>query len=369
MLDLAVVGGGPVGLVAALAARRRGLAVAVVEPRPAPIDKACGEGLMPTGLAALRRLGVDPEGLPIRGIRYRDDRGHEARAVLPTPGRGVRRTTLHAALTAAAAQAGIPVHPWAAAPAVQVADRVILRPGRGSTRAPCTPGCEADTAAGGGPDGDELHARYVIAADGLHSPQRRALGLDVPSPAWARRGLRRHYRLAPWGEDVEVHWGDPGEAYVTPVAPGLVGVAVLTARVGSFEQHLTGFPALADRLAVAEPDDRVLGAGPFARRSRARVAGRVLLVGDAAGYVDALTGEGLALGFAQAEAAVAAVAADRPSRYERAWWQVSLPANLPTAALVAVTRVPGLRRHVVTAATRAPRVFTSAVAHVSAAGS
>lgn len=352
-LDLVVVGGGPVGLVTALEARRLGLGVAVVEPRPSPVDKACGEGIMPAGLAALRRLGVDPDGMPLRGIRYLDGRGREARAALPVAGRGVRRTTLHAALAAAVAEAGVPVHPWSAGPVAEDDDTVLVRPER-----------DADA-----PPGEVLRARYVVAADGLHSPQRRASGLDVPSPPGARRGLRRHHRIAPWSEDVEVHWGERGEAYVTPVAPDLVGVAILTDEVGPFEEHLAGFPALAARLADAEADDKVLGAGPFARRSRRRVAGRVLLVGDAAGYVDALTGEGLSLGFAQARAAVEAVAADRPGAYERAWWRVSARANVPTAALVAATRSPVVRRRIVAAAARAPRLFTAAVTHVSAAGS
>lgn len=119
---------------------------------------------------------------------------------------------------------------------------------------------------------------------------------------------------------------------MTPVAPGLVGVAALTARVGSFDDHLTGFPALLDRLAGAEPDGRVLGAGPFARGSRRRTAERVLLVGDASGYVDALTGEGLSVGFTQAVAAVDAVAAGRPCEYERAWRRLAVRTATWTAS-------------------------------------
>jgi flavin-dependent dehydrogenase len=68
--DLLVVGGGPGGLATALHARRHGLSVIVAEPRPDPIDKACGEGLMPGGLAELASLGVDPAGMPFRGIAY-----------------------------------------------------------------------------------------------------------------------------------------------------------------------------------------------------------------------------------------------------------------------------------------------------------
>lgn len=202
----------------------------------------------------------------------------------------------------------------------------------------------------------------------LHSLQRRALGLDVPPRGAERRGLRRHYTLTPWSEDVEVWWGPRSEAYVTPVAPRTVGVAVLTADVGTFDEHLADFPELAARLAEGTPASAVRGAGPFGRRSRRRVAGRVLLVGDAAGYVDALTGEGLSLGFAQARAAVGALARDRPGEYERAWRRLSWPADLPTAVLVRAGRVAALRRRIVRAAAAAPTLFDAAVSAVALTG-
>src|SRR5581483_1661760 len=100
--DLLVVGGGPGGLATALHARRQGLSVIVAEPRDTPVDKACGEGLMPGGLAELASLGVDPVGLPLRGIAYlREHRRAEA-DFRNGPGRGVRRTTLHATLASRA---------------------------------------------------------------------------------------------------------------------------------------------------------------------------------------------------------------------------------------------------------------------------
>jgi flavin-dependent dehydrogenase len=106
---------------------------------------------------------------------------------------------------------------------------------------------------------------------------------------------------------------------------------------------------------------RVRGAGPLRQRARQRVAGRVLLVGDAAGYVDALTGEGIALGLAQARAAVAAVAAGRPQAYEAAWRRLGWRSQLLTQALLTTTRHRAVRARVVPAAAALPRVFGAAV--------
>jgi flavin-dependent dehydrogenase len=248
------------------------------------------------------------------------------------PGRGVRRTVLHAALRDAVADAGVPVHHRTAGRVVPHADRVEV---------------------------DDATASYVVAADGLHSPVRRALGLDSRPHTTPRYGLRAHFPVAPWTSYVEVHWSPGAEAYVTPVARDLVGVAVLTPVRGSFPEHLSRFPALRERL--GEPVGEVLGAGPLRQRARSRVAGRVLLVGDAGGYVDALTGEGVALAVAQARAAVAAIIDRQPDRYERDWHDVTRRYRWLTAGLLGATRVPPVRRALVPAAERLPRVFAAAV--------
>src|SRR6478609_9777957 len=111
MIDLPVAGAGPAGLATALFAARAGLDVTVVDPRCAgldqPIDKACGEGLMPGAVAALAELGVDPPGRAFRGIGYLAGR-HRAEALFRVgAGRGVRRTDLQSTLLSAAAAAGI----------------------------------------------------------------------------------------------------------------------------------------------------------------------------------------------------------------------------------------------------------------------
>ena len=132
-----------------------------------------------------------------------------------------------------------------------------------------------------------IRSRWLVAADGLHSPTRQALGLDRPVSAPPRYGLRRHYRVAPWSDVVEVHWSTEAEAYITPVAPDVVGVALLGPRGTGFERVLRGFPEVLRRLDGAPPVSPVRGAGPLRRTAARRVHGRVLLVGDASGYVDA----------------------------------------------------------------------------------
>ncbi|MEU1532930.1 NAD(P)/FAD-dependent oxidoreductase [Streptomyces fagopyri] len=333
MIDVLVGGGGPAGLAAAIHAALAGLEAVVVEPRTAPVDKACGEGVMPGGVAALRALGVEVTGRELRGIRYLDG---DARAEATFRGRGglgIRRTTLHSALHRRALGLGVRILPGKVGEVRQSADRV--------------------TAAG-------VTARWLIAADGLHSPVRRALGLELPGRPNGRYGLRRHFHVAPWTDFVEVHWSRYGEAYVTPVGDDLVGVAVLSRGRRRYEDHLAGFPALTASLRGPGATE-VRGAGPLSQAVRRRVAGRVLLVGDAAGYLDALTGEGIALGLAGAGAAVRCLAAGRPDAYERAWVRLTRRHRLLTGALLAAGRRPGTARFIVPAASRMPRVFSAAI--------
>ena len=333
--DVLVVGGGPIGLGAAIHARLAGLSAIVVEPRTDPVDKACGEGLMPPAVAALTGLGVQPAGRAYRGIRYVDgDRAVEAE-FRSGPGLGVRRTTLHTALTRRAEQLGVQ----------RVTGRVTSL-----------------TQDASGVTAGELRARWLLAADGLHSPLRRSLGLDRPVvPGRGRYGLRRHYRLAPWADVVEVHWSPRAEAYVTPVADDLVGVAFLFRGSARYEELLAWFPALARRIGAAEPVTPVMGAGPLRQRAASPRSGRVLLVGDAAGYLDALTGEGVAIGLASAREAVAAAAAGRPEAYEAGWRRVTRRYRTLTGGLLWVSDRPVLRRHLVPAAGRLPRVYAAAV--------
>jgi flavin-dependent dehydrogenase len=326
--DLLVVGGGPGGLATALHARSHGLSVIVAEPRTIPIDKACGEGLMPGGLAELASLGIDPPGLPFRGIAYLSENRRAEARFRASPGRGVRRTTLHAALAARAKE--------------QDTEWISTRVTRVDQDA------AGVTAAG-------VRAKWLVAADGLHSSVRRAIGINAVAGNPRRYGVRWHFAVPAWSEFVEVYWSPWGEAYVTPVEPELVGVAILSRH----RPELDWFPRLAAHLQGNPGQPR--GCGPLRQVVSRRVAGRVLLVGDAAGYEDALTGEGISLAVKQARAAVAAIIDDAPTSYEAAWRRITRDYRLLTRSLVLAT-TPGLGRHaVVPAAGLLPAVFRGAV--------
>ena len=115
-----------------------------------------------------------------------------------------------------------------------------------------------------------FEARYLAAADGLHSPIRKAMGLSAATTGARRWGIRRHYEIAPWTNSVEVHWSRNAEAYVTPVADDCVGIAILSAGRGGFDRHFESFGELRDRVAGhAHGQDRAAG-----RCGRTFVAGR-----------------------------------------------------------------------------------------------
>jgi len=333
VIDLLVVGGGPAGLVTALHAARAGLSVTVVERRRPPIDKACGEGMMPYTVEQLGKLGITPPGKPFRGITYLDSKRSVDAPFRAGHGLGVRRTALHSTLLDAASAAGV--------------DLVTANVGSISQ--------DADSVQCAG-----FRARYLAAADGLHSPIRRSLGLARPSRGSRRWGLRRHIATAPWSERVEVYWGDGAEAYVTPVADDCVGIAILTARQGSFESRLAEFGALSERV-NGHPHGPERAAGPLRQRVSDRTAGRVMLVGDAAGYVDALTGEGLGLAFGGAELLVNCVLADRPGDYDRQWRKMTRRYRLLTAGLLHAVEFGPTRSGIMPAAAALPSAFTKIV--------
>ncbi len=339
MIDLLVAGGGPAGLATAINAALAGLAAVVVEPRTGSIDKACGEGLMPDAVSRLRRIGVEPEGVDFTGIRYvAGERVAQARFT-SGPGRGVRRTALHEAMRQRAHDLGVGFVVGRVADIVQDADSV--------------------EAAG-------IRSRYLVGADGLLSSVRRSVGLSLATAGRQRYGIRQHFGVSPWSDLVEVHWLPDVEVYVTPVAPDVVGVAVLGAAPLHLDAALAALPELSSHLGAGPRASIPRGAGPLRQRARARCTGRVLLVGDAGGYVDALTGEGLRIAFAEAEAAVSAILRDDPSAYEVDWQRITRSYRWLTSSLLWASSRRPLRPMIVPAARSLPFVFSRIVDRLAA---
>ncbi len=355
MAHVAIAGGGPAGLAAAIEIRRRGLDVTVFERRRGPLDKPCGEGLMPSAVRALERLGAfervpAAQRAPFRGIRYVREDGLVAEGRFRSgPGYGIRRTALSLALRAAAELAG-----------ARLVDGVAVRGARNLERS-----VEVTLS------GETLECDFLVAADGLLSPLRRSLGLEREARKGSRRfGLRRHFvgvRVDDW---VEVHWADGVEAYLTPVGSNELGVAFLWSEGGrlrpGFESFLAGFPAVARRLHGGRPSSPVLGVGSMARRARA-AQGRIALVGDAAGYVDALAGEGLGIAFRSAallgEELPAWLAGDpaAPARYARRRAAMARRHGLATEALLWLADRPAVRRRAIGALAAFPACFDAAL--------
>jgi flavin-dependent dehydrogenase len=283
--DAFVIGGGPAGLAAAIALRTRGLTVTVADGRTLPLDKPCGEGLLPQGTDALRSLGVEAgrlEGVPLRGVRFFGEGVAVGSRFNGREGRGIRRTVLHRALAERAEACGVRVN-WG------------------------TPVANFS----------EVRAGWVIGADGIRSRVRGWAGLDASGRDTARFGFQRHYQVQPWSDEVEVYWTSRGQVYVTPVSDSEVGLALLT-RDSRYrlEAALEQLPELKSRVAGALMTSE-RGATTSTRTLRRVTAGHVALVGDASGSVDAITGEGLALSFRQAELLAAALVAGDLARYER----------------------------------------------------
>jgi menaquinone-9 beta-reductase len=340
--DLLVVGGGPAGLATAIGARQAGLEVTVLERFRPTLDKACGEGLMPDAAAHLRDLGVElgpGEAFPFRGIRYVDG-PVTAEGIFPgAGGLGVRRLALHQALVCRAEEVGV---------------RLIWGVGARSL----APGAR-DSYEGVETDQGLIRARWIVGADGLLSKVRRWAGLERGPGPLRRFGVRRHYQRAPWTDFVEVHWGPGCEAYVTPAGPDLVGIALLWSgeKLG-FDDLLGRFPVLRERLAGAEPASRDRGAGPLHQRVRGVRRANLALVGDAAGYLDAITGEGLAVALHQAAALVDALRQGSLAGYSAASRRIHRLPDIMTSLMLALERRPRLRARAVRALAAEPALFS-----------
>ena len=312
--DILVIGGGPAGLAAAIAARFKGFDVTVVDAARPPIDKSCGEGISPAGVEILRRFGVQlstADGFPVRGIRFVGD-GASVEAGFPSgSGLGLRRTRLHQILVGRASELGVRLL-W---------NTPVTHPAAFSS------------------------CRWVVGADGQNSGVRRAAGLDAASREFRRFGFRRHYRLSPWTDFVEVHWGSRCQIYVTPVSRDEVGIAMLSRDSHlRLDNALMEFPDIQRRLQGAEVSSAERGAMTVSRRLRRLFRGRTVLIGDASGSVDAISGEGLSLSFHQAVALSEAFSGGDLRPYQAEHRRLARRPALMARLLLALDRCPPLRR-------------------------
>lgn len=361
-VDVLIVGGGPAGLAAAIVLARAGLHTLLCEKGAFPVDKACGEGVMPTGWSHLQQLGAatfldEHNSTPIAGIRYVSPSGRVAVAPFAEgPGRGIRRTALSTALCQVAGT--LPAlrieQETPAEPLARVDGRVLVRAGRRRVR-----------------------ARLLVGADGRHSRVRRWAGLDGRPARRQRWGVRRHVRLRPWHDTVDVHWSEEGvEAYVTPCGKEQVNVAFLWDRARChrvrggdqlFPSLLAAFPRLQSRLEGASPLSEVRATGPLEQPARRAVADNVLLLGDAAGYLDAITGEGISLALSAAlaleETVVPLLRQGKPpltselTAYERRHRALYRPYHQLTTLVLWHSRFPRLAEWAVRALDREPVAF------------
>ncbi len=297
--EAVVVGAGPSGATTALLLARRGHEVILIDRARFPRDKACGEGVMPPGVAALRRMGlyqrvVATGARPLEGVTYRHQRtGVEVEVPFPVPpdggppaGLGVRRTTFDAVLV----------------DAVREERRAVVREGDRVTGLLRDPG---GAVVGVATTTDEIRARVVVGADGLHSQIRAWTGLRARPQARMRYGIAGHWQVDTGDCDgIRVTLAGGHEWYEAPVGPDLLLVSVLThrSRPAMTARHYEGAArrsvvAVANAALVSRP----LGAAHFHQRVRSVAEGRVFLVGDASGYDDPTTGDGIAIGMLLAE--------------------------------------------------------------------
>jgi menaquinone-9 beta-reductase len=296
MSNVLIAGGGLAGSAVAIQLGRLGVSAELFECGRFPKEKPCGEGLMPAGVAALERLGLNgTKGAPFNGVCYHfGERIAEGRFPegdgVPYLGRGLRRLDLdHTLFELARRTPNVKVHTGALVEAPLVKDGRIV---------------------GLMVDGTPRYGNLVIGADGARSRLRHALRLDLPSRR-KRVGVCTHFRLAPgrpMPRSVNVYLGLGYELYATPLPCGelaLAGLASAEALEGRLEDQFRHWwstqPHLVERLQGAEQVGEMLAVSPVSGRARQRFLPGFILLGDSAGFTDPITGGGMTQALLAAE--------------------------------------------------------------------
>jgi len=375
--DVLIVGASVAGAATALHMAQRGRRVLVIDRASFPRRKACGEGIFPNGVAELERLGLLP-GLAARGVfleelRFSIDGLAVAAPMGGRAGLGIQRRLLDAALIEAARTTGVEV--------------CLGRRATGLRR-------EGGRYTGVDTDAGSLDARVIVAADGLGSGLRREADLDAAAPAThhpgqtgrranrsgrdgQRYGVSAHVRLTRTPlPRVDVAFLRGYEVYVTPVGSDLLNVAVLSGRAGMRDFAGRVAEAFRERVAAAgvlperwELVDEPLAAGPFATGARRLWRDNLVLTGDAAGFFDAVTGEGISLSLLGARACAAAIDAYLETGDERAFAAYAKRRRALAAGSTLLGRLclflaarPVLSRAAIRNLGRRPRAFAGLVA-------
>jgi flavin-dependent dehydrogenase len=342
--DVFVIGGGPAGIAAGIAARSRGFRVIVADGNRPPIDKACGEGLMPDSIAAASEVGIrlpEAEGYRFRGIRFHGD-GCSVASDFPCGyGLGFRRTKLHALLIRQAADAGTEML-WQT-PVTGIGPNEVRLIGR------------------------SVSTRWIIGADGTGSHVRQWAGLGRFARNSRRFAYRRHFARKPWTDFMEIYWGEGCQVYVTPVGDEVCVVLISRARGPLLADALGRFRELEAYLAGAPISSSERGAITATAVLKSVVRGNIALIGDASGSIDAITGQGLCQAFRQAGALADAMAAGNLSSYGRLHRSMRRWPKFMADLMLSMDRWPAARRRVLRTLSAHPQWFGKLLAlHVRA---
>ncbi len=356
--DVVVIGAGPAGAAAALFAARRGRRVIVFDKQAFPRDKPCGEGLMPGGRPALRELGLEDAVIsggapPLNGIQF-GIAGQPAVAV-PFPahdgeqaGLGIRRLAFDARLADALGHHS----------EIQFCPQTEARDVRRDADGVAT----VITAAG------EVRARFVAVADGLRSAFRHRLGWTVGPRPPHRYGIVAHWTMsAPLDPWVRITFDRGLEVYEGPVAGNqrMVGLLCYHDRMREFGGRLESryrevAQALRPGLRNADLVGAVSAAGPFWYGASTVADRGIFLVGDAAGFTDPITAEGVAAGLRQARAFAAALDTPNPERaYRQAHRRMTKDPRRVAALFLRLSRTPALIERGIRNHERAPQTLTT----------